>query len=433
MAYNIKLEKGKEYIVYITKTMGTSVPIVSMYKEYNPIFIFSGKSIDMPTENFISLDIDINKFPFEDSLDSEFPKMVIQSKKVMDLFNALLHHQKEVWVALWKNHPHFQPLFDNPQIKPLGLSSKLTHLLSNKVFQYNLFNKIVPIPKFIVTTKKRALKYYEQVKTEKGVFTSLAYGSGGSGTRIHFDKDSLKKYLNEINDEEFLMINALNLKATIGIDLLIANENEIFVYCIGTEFFDGLKCLGCVYPSDLNEKLKKECYAIAHRLAKKLAQLDNGVRGYFNVNINIDIKGNVYLSEINARYGGSSGICVLMMDQVKPLHVPKMVDLGVMAMKEGTFKGFKLWDEPNGYFWCKKVINAEHDGVIMQFSISHDPYELLKRREGTILMGQLIPGTQVKRNDNLGVIISLQKTRKSLENSMRHFDKLISSYVKVSA
>ena len=48
-------------------------------------------------------------------------------------------------------------------------------------------------------------------------------------------------------------------------------------------------------------------------------------------------------------------------------------------------------------------------------------------------MGQLIPGTQVKRNDNLGVIISLQKTRKSLENSMRNFDKLISSYVKVSA
>jgi len=430
MTHSIKLEKGKEYLVYITKTMGTSVPIVSMYQDYNPIFIFSGKSIDMPTENFIALDMDINKFPFEDSLDSEFPKMVIQSKRVMNLFNSLLHHQKEIWVALWKNHPHFQPLFDNPQIKPLGLSSKLTYRLSNKVFQYELLKDIVPIPKFVVTTKKDALKYFDRVKTKEGVFTSLEYGSGGSGTKIHIDKDSLKKYLNEINDEEFLMINALKLKATIGIDLLIANENEIFVYCIGTEIFDGLKCLGCVYPSDLSEKIKKECYEITLKLGKKIAQVDKGVRGYFNINLNIDTKGNVYFSEINARYGGSSGICVLMMDQVKPPHATKMVDLGVMAMKEGTFKDFKLWGEPKGYFWCKKTINAEHDGVIMPFSIPHDPYDLFKKREGTILMGQLMPGTRVKRNDNLGVMISLQKTRKALEDSMRNGDKLIKKYVK---
>jgi len=268
---DIVLEKGKKYMVYIAKELSTSLPIVSIYKDYNPIFIFAGNFVDMPKQNFIALDIDYDLFTYPDTLKAKFPKLITQNKKIKKLFKALKEHQKEVWVAFWKNHPHFQPLFDNPQIKPLGLSSKLAYLLSNKVFQYKLLKDIVPIPKFVVTTKKEALKYFDTIKTKEGVFTSLDYGGQGSGCRVHLNKDSLKKYLKQINDEEILMINALNLKATIGIDLLIANENEIFVYCIGTEIFDGLKCLGCVYPSNLSEKIKKDCYEIAHALGKKIA------------------------------------------------------------------------------------------------------------------------------------------------------------------
>jgi len=207
----VYLEKGKEYMVHITKEISTSTPIVSMYKDYNPIFVFAGNVVDMPKKNFIALDIDHNVIIYPDTLKAKFPKLIIRNKTVKSLFKALTKHQKEVWVSLWKNHPHFQPLFDNPQIKPLVSSSKLAYRLSNKVYQYKLLKGIVPMPKFVVTTKKKALKYFDVVKTKQGVFTSLGYGGQGSGCRIHPNKDSLKKYLAEINNEEFLMITAFIL------------------------------------------------------------------------------------------------------------------------------------------------------------------------------------------------------------------------------
>ena len=86
---NISLEKGKEYIVYITKGFATSVPIISMYKEYNPIFIFTGNYTDMPTKNFINLDIDFKKIVNQYSDVATDTHMIPDKfcKKIFNLFH----------------------------------------------------------------------------------------------------------------------------------------------------------------------------------------------------------------------------------------------------------------------------------------------------------------------------------------------------------
>ena len=432
MIPNIVLETGKQYMVHIAKEKSSSTPIIDMYKDYNPIFIFGGTVVDLPKNNFIILEMDANKSTFTDALDATFPKCVINSETVVSLFKSLLKHQKEVWVSLWKNHPNFQPLFDNPQIKLLGLPTHLAYTLSNKVYQYSLLKGVVPIPQFVATTKKEASAHFDSVKTDRGVFTSLGYGGQGSGCRIHPDIKSLQEYLDTLDTSEFLMINALTLKATVGIDILIANPNEIYVYGLRTELFDGFKCRGCVYPSEVSEKIKKECHHIALTIGKKIANINQYVRGYFNINLNIDTSDTVYFSEVNARYGGSSGLCVLMMDQVKPPQTPKMVDLGIMAMKKGTFKKYTLWDEPQGFVWYNEEMRATCDSTVQSISFSHDPVQLFNDREGIVLMGQLRPGTKVVKNSIVGVIVVLQRTHRALEQSRKTVELLMEKYLKPS-
>jgi len=422
MQPGITLEPGKQYMPYISLDTPNSLPIVQMFGRYNPIHISIGNPIDA-SPHFISLAEEPHPFYYDD-----LARMVLASEQTTALFDALHEHQGEVWVKMFRNHPAFQPLFDQPHVKSLGFSPQQAHQLNNKIFQYDLLQNLVPLPAFAVTNKQDALDHFERLRTPYGVFTSLAYGGGGSGTRIHKTKDSLVQYLDEIGDQDFIIAAALQLKNSPSIDVLVANENEIFIYGLADQIFDGLSCLGCVYPSDLEPHVQERARDIAYAVAKKVAQ--QGIRGHFGIDLLVDEDDQMYFCEINGRYTGNTANRIWAMEQSRPSGHPHIIDLEVMAVKEGTFNGHTLWDEPEGLHWYKREIRSEEDGVTRALSIFNDLRMIYKHREGMVLVGQLPAGMPVVRKKTvLGNIVAVQKSRDALKTLITYSEDVIKDYI----
>jgi len=420
---DIVLEKGKEYILCISPDMPTFYPIVQLFKKYNPIFISSGEHIDIPQGNFICL----RKEPFANV--QELAKELLHSKKVSSLIEALRTHQGDIWVKMWCNHITLQPFFDKPGIKSLGFSPKEAHWLNNKITQYNLLKDVVPITDFIIANKKEALLKFNILKTEKGVITLLAVSSAGSGVKIHSTKNDLERYFDQIDDEKLILAKIINKKKSPSIDIIVANEKEIVVFCLADQVLNGLQSLGATYPTKLDKSTKKKCYDVARRVGIEIAK--KGIRGYFSIDMIIDENDNVFFSEINGRYTGNTSTRLWAMEQSRPMDHPSILDMEVMAVRDGTFHGFKIWDEPKQLFWYKRLIRMNSNGVIRSFAIANNVKKIFEKQEGTVLVGQLKTGTKVlKQKTELGNFIIVKKSRIDLDKAIKEIDVLLKQYVK---
>lgn len=421
---NIVLEQGKEYILCISPDIPTFYPIVQLFEKYNPIFISAGEHIDMPQGNFICL----RKEPFANV--QELAQELLHSEKVSCLIEALRTHQSDIWVKMWCNHEVFQPFFDKPGIKSLGFSPKEAHWLNNKLLQYGLLKSIVPTPDFIIANKKEALSSFSIFKTEKGAITLLAFGGAGSGVKIHNTKKDLEQYFEEIDDEKLILAKIINKKNSPSIDVIVASEKEIIVFCLADQILNGLQCLGAIYPTMLDKSTKKKCYNLARRVGIEIAK--KGIRGFFSIDIIIDENNNVFFSEINGRYSGTTANRLWAMEQSRPLNHPSILDMEVMAVRDGTFHGFTLWNEPKELFWYKRLIRMNSKGIVRNFSISNSIKEIYEKKNGTALVGQLKTGTKVlKQKTELGNLIIVKKSRIDLDKAIKEVDTLLKQYVNV--
>jgi len=421
---NIVLEKGKEYILCISPDMPTFYPIVQLFKKYNPLFISAGEHIDMPQGNFIRL----RKEPFVSV--QELAKELLHSEKVSSLIEALRTHQGEIWVKMWCNHEVFQPFFNKPGIKSLGFSPKEAKWLNNKIIQYNLLKDVVPITDFIITKKNEALSKFDVFKTEKGVITLLSFSAAGSGVKIHGTKKELERYFDQIDDEKLILAKIIKKKSSPSVDIIVANEKENVVFGLADQVLKGLQSLGATYPTKLDKSTQKKCYDIARLVSFAIAK--KGIRGYFSIDMIIDENDNVFFSEINGRYTGNTATRLWAMEQSRPSKHPSILDMEVMAVRDGTFHGFKIWDEPKQLFWYKRLIRMNSNGVIQRFAIAHDIRKVYEKRDGIVLIGQLKAGTKVLRQKTeLGNFIIVKKSRAELDKAIKEVDTLLKQYVKV--
>ena len=420
----IILERGKKYILCISPDIPNILPIIKLFKNHNPILISAGEHLDIQENDFICL----RKEPFFSV--KELVEELLHSKTVSNLIGALRVHQGAIWVKTWCNHRLFQPFFDKPEIKSLGFSPNDAQWMNNKLFQYELLKDIVPIADFIIDDKKCCLNHFEEFETEKGVITILAFGGAGSGVKIHATKKDLDTYFEKIDDEKLILARIIKKKASPSIDIIVANEKEIIAFGLAEQIFNGLQCLGATYPTILNDKTKNKCYELAKTVGREIAK--KGIRGYFGIDIIVDENNNVFFSEINGRYAGTTANRLLAMEQSRPQNHPSILDLEVMAIRDGTFHGHNLWNEPQDIFWYKRILRSKYDGVINNLNISNDVQKIFADYEGIALVGQLNPGDKVIKNKTeLGNLMIVKKTRESLNDSIGQVNNLLNNYVKI--
>jgi len=120
--------------------------------------------------------------------------------------------------------------------------------------QYSFLDgKGIPLPDFSVSSGSDVKKYFDALDKGYGVFASLDRGSGGIGVCLSRDVSELEQFVN--GEKKVLFANGLNLAHSLSIDLLIANKNEIYPFCLSESLFGGnkLACVGSIYPSVVGE------------------------------------------------------------------------------------------------------------------------------------------------------------------------------------
>lgn len=418
---NIHLESGKKYMPYISIDFPNSAPIVQMLKDYNPIFICAGKQTDS-FGNYIHFQEDPHKLYYED-----IAKEVMTNSNVQTLFHRLKKSQGTIPIKMWRNHPSFNELFLDHSLVPKGFSPEEAHKLNSKFFQYQKLNGKVPIAKHKIVKTVDAIHLYDQLSNRAGIFTSLEYGGGGSGARLHETKQSFENYLSSITDESLIIAEALEVLSSPSIDILVANENEIFVYGLVDQWLNGLSCIGGKYPSSLHPKLKQDCFEIAKVVGKSMAE--EGVRGYFSLDIVVDQNNNPYFCEINGRYSGTTGPRIWAMEQSKPLGYPSILDLEMMALENNSFNGFNLWPEPS-LAWYKREIRTIVKGNINDIVVEEDISQVFKSG-GIALLGRLPKNTPVGDHPKkvLGNLVGVAKDLDNLNYLANKSEEFINRYI----
>jgi len=422
---DITLEDGKEYIIYMASCFASSYPIVQLYSKYNPIFICEEDVFDGPKQNFIILNAKC-RARIQNG-ETSFSKLVAESEFIAKLLTALKKRQKNVWIKTFKNNLEFQSLF-NDNVKSLGLTPEQSYKWNDKIEQYRQFVDVVPIADFIITSKHKAVNSFDELASSKGVVTSLPRSGQGEGVRLHADKAGLQKYLSHITEDTFLLMTALSVKSAPSIDLLIANKEEIIVFGLAEQILKGTVCLGATYPANLSQETIAHCYEIANKVGVILAE--DGLRGMVGIDFIIDENDCVYFCELNARYSGTTHNRMLSLEQGMPQSTPSIVDLEIMALKEGTLHGHQLHSEPEGIFWYKKEIYPKFSGKVRALNIANDALKLAQLGKGAVIVGQRKAGTFVTKNKtSLGNLICMGRTKEELKESIRIADALVEQYV----
>lgn len=424
---DIVLEDGKEYIVYIASCFASSYPIVQLFSKYNPIFICEEEVIDVLDENVITL-TEQCRANIQNG-DTTFGKVISESEFIAKLLAVLKKRQQNVWVKTFKNNLDFKPLFTD-NVKSLGLTPEQSYKWNNKIEQYRQFVDVVPIANFIITSRDDAINRFDELTSSKGVVTSLPRNGQGEGVCLHANKASFQEYLSQITDEAFLLMTALSVKSAPSIEVLIANKEEILVYGLVEQILDGVVCLGAIYPANLSQETIVHCYEIANKVGVKLAE--DGLRGIVGIDFIIDDEDCVYFCEINARYTGATHNRMLSLEQAMPQSNLSMIDLEIMALKEGTLKGYQLHSELDDIFWYKKEIYPEFSGKVRRLSIANDALKLARVGKGSVIVGQRREGTYVTKNKtSLGNLICFGRTKEELNELIRTANALVDRYVPV--
>ena len=153
-----------------------------------------------------------------------------------------------------------------------------------------------------------------------------------------------------------------------------------------------------------------------------------------------------YFTEINARYPGSVSERLCMMEACRPKDHPTTMDLELMAVRDGSFGGCSLWDEPN-CAWSRRRILAEADfelGAAME-SIreqlkaegidTHGESELelftagVNGGCGAAVLGFLEGGSLCKRGATLGKLVVVAPTVAERDSLRANVEKILENVI----
>ena len=425
----LNIDTSRSYFAYVAWSYAVSPATPNLVTDYEPIRISAEIPGEIP-ENFIHIPATTTpNDPLVRTNDGDYPtfyRNILASASIQDLFRELIERQGTLPIKTFRNHPSFTPQFEVPGTFCFGLTPEESHRLNDKIKQVRLMEGTLPVAEHVICTAKDAPDHFQALGSDKGVFVSRPYGAGGSGTFQAPTQEELTELVSGFPDEEELFLaKFLPISSSPSIDVLIANPNEIIVYGILDQIYDPQRPLGCKgnsYPSELSPRVQSDIRELAYLGGRVLA--DTGFRGYVSFDFAVTDKNVAYFCEINARYAGSTAERLLMMELTRPASSPSIMDLELMALRDGTFHGHELWAEPKGLAFLRKEIYAKKDGIISLETLTpQDELELFRKKECS-LVGAIEKGAQIKKGACIGKIVSVSdkpRTRDMIADALDTF------------
>lgn len=436
---NLVLEEDQEYFIYCSQNF-TSSMATDQVTNMKRIWI-CGELPEVMPPNFIFIltneDEDIEerwRHRFKCPDPHSFYLAILKNEFVLSILNELETRQSTVWIKDYNSSCSLlEKLLERDTFRMFGLQPAAATSLNNKISQFMLMKDKLPLPKFTQVSVAHCVEEYDNIASESGVFVALEYGSAGSGTFHLISKQDLSAFASVLDG--CLSINMcqwLTLDMSVSVDIIIAGPEEVIVYGIIEQVFDttcGMKCMGSNYPAPIDESNRLKVTEISQACGRILA--NTGMRGYVSIDVSRDGPTQTwYFTEINARYPGSVSERLCMMEAARPADSLTVMDLEMLALRDGTFGGHALWPEPP-LFWGRRRILAEaqfelSDTALQSIRESIKPFILLcdKTKQGDFfkpamgperkaqagIFGFLEGGTICDRGATLGKLVVVAAT-----------------------
>lgn len=439
-----------ETILFISKKYHNTAGLFTNQGKYNIVRVHSDDLAFEP-ENYLKVSSELIRENSYDEIprrSSFFYPNVMLSKDFYELVDGL-NSRGPLYFLDYSSTSGIENIMQGKGIN-LGVSHNLSRSL-DKIDQFELLRSGgFDLPKFYRGKNSSDIhKYFSELNNGQGVFIA-GRGSGGSGVYLSKNPVDLVNfaernfYDSNGNFEDFLIEEGLDLKASISLDLLISQKGEVLPYCASESLFGKniLGCVGSIYPINLGEKVKKEIYDYAYKTAKYLHRTE-GVSGEVNVDFNILNDDSVKFCEWNLRPGASTGNKHSHLEAIRPINVPSMTELLVMA-KTGEeiskyLPGGELWEREDIAYIRKRIKVSEGTFVAKPENFNSNPDKIFSNNEFSIfkegysnpegawgIIGLPPKGTEFREDSELGKLIIVSRNREAaLEKLSKLEEKII--------
>ncbi len=342
------------------------VPDVFEQYDYNNIIV-----INPVVENYIKKSV--NKRKISSRITSkDFYTAVSHNEFINSLINKIIKKQKELYVYMFESSHHFS-LLGHKNIKLIGPDPLLVKRFNNKIYQYNLLKKHVPVVEHKICNSYIQLMDESEKLRKKwtdGIFVTLEYSAGGANSVVSYTQRDIKNKFEEL-ETNYLMSRFIPHEFDPTVLGVVGNENEVYIAGVADQrIVEGTRFTGSTYPSVLSVKIKKSLYEYTRKIGKILAE--HGYRGIFGCDYIVDYDENIYFIEINARKQGTTLEFCCTLENYLGNDVPNLPELELYAVlhdkfPENTIEHFECNNIHWGTYNIKVPSNTVTEGYIPQF------------------------------------------------------------------
>ncbi len=266
-----------------------------------------------------------------------FMQSVSESPHVIKLIKELLTRQAKVYIYMYESYREMT-LDDIDGVSILGPSSRVANKLNNKIYQYENFQDVAPIPEYTIcrglddlqgTTEKLWPKWTD------GIFVTTAYSAAGTNSVIARSWPEITAKF-KTGDYLYLISRYHPHRYDPTVLAVVANEEDVYVAGVADQRIEGgNRFTGSTYPSVLPREIQEKLFALTRRVGRRLAQ--EGYRGIFGCDYVVDDQNGILFVEVNARKQGTTLEFCCTLEQLLPTGVPMLPELEYHAVVENRF------------------------------------------------------------------------------------------------
>lgn len=265
----------------------------------------------------------------------EFAREVSNNRDVMNLVDRLVHDQGDVFINVFESRPELT-FVNGDRVRLIGPDPELARSFNNKLVQYDMACRLgIPVPsgECCPSLQDAATCAQEMIVRGYSVFLSQEYSSAGSNSMIAATLQEIETRFTE-PDCGYLVTTYLEHDHDPTVLGIVAGEHDVYIASVADQTIEGTRFRGSTFPTVLPEKTVEDLKEMTRIIGRDLGS--KGYRGAFGCDYIVDLEGEVYFIEVNARKQGTTMETALTMDHRLPGH-PTFPELEFEAVERGRF------------------------------------------------------------------------------------------------
>ncbi len=358
---------------------------------------------------------------------SQFMTAVSENETILNIINMILQSQNQLYINLYESLVEMT-LDRIERVSILGPDKLIARKFNDKVVQHKALRGVVPLIDGEVCkgvdNLLRTTAALREIWAE-GVFVSAAFSAAGANSAVTHSQDEVAAKFTDENCE-YLVTKYIPHELDPTVLAVVANEDSVYIAGVADQtIVDGNRFVGSHFPSTAtaeHQQLLKE-YTIA--VGKVLGKA--GYRGIFGCDYLIDMQGEIFFLEINARKQGTTLEFCFTMEQNLPEGAPLLPELEYYAVTENRFppNTVKVNGNMRGIHWgtFNHKVTAEKVtvGYIPQNPYERETFKKVGRKElvkDFVILEPLGTNLKVMPGTFLARVVSVARTKEDVNEGL---------------